>query len=253
MSVVSNTPIGDFGDQLPVNKPNPAGLRILTIISIIGVIIALGMGFFYAGTDATQGNVQRLFYIHMTSFFGAFLAFGATVLGGIQYLRTRKLKWDTLALSGVEVGLALSLVNLFTGIFWMRPIWNTWWVWDPRLTCAAIMCLTYAAYLVLRNGIENPDRRRRLASIYGILAIVTVILTLVIIRIRPDTIHPTVIGDSPPNAEGTPSMSPSMVTTLLVNLPVWGLLVPVTLMWFRIRLQNSMEHLNAYKARILNQ
>lgn len=253
MSVVSNTPKGDLGDAIPVNNPSPTGLRILTIVTVIGVLLALYMGLFYAGTDATQGHVQRIFYIHMTSFFGTFLAFGATVFGGIQYLRTRKLKWDSLAISGVEVGLVLSLVNLFTGIFWMRPIWNTWWVWDPRLTSAAIMCLTYAAYLVLRNGIENADRRRRLASIYGILAISTVILTLVIIRIRPDTIHPTVIGESPQNAQGTPSMTPSMTQALLVNLPVWGLLVPITLMWFRVRLQNSIEQLNAYKARILNQ
>ncbi len=233
----------------------PPLLRILTVATIIGVLIALYMGLAFAGTDVTQGDVQRIFYIHMPSFFGAFVAFGAAVVGGIQYLRTRAVKWDTLALAGVEVGLALSVVNVVTGAIWARPIWNTWWTWDPRLTSAAIMCLTYAAYLMLRNGIENPEQRRRFAAVYGILAIVTVIMTLVIIRIRPDTIHPAVIGPSAQNAQGTFELEATrgVGAALGMNFPVWALLVPVTLMWHRIRLQNRVEQVEALKAEVLNQ
>lgn len=232
----------------------PSLLRILTLATIIGVGIALYMGLVYAGTDIDQGDVQRIFYIHMPSFFGAFVAFGATVVGGIQYLRTRNIKWDTLALAGVEVGLALAVVNVVTGSVWARPIWNTWWTWDPRLTSAAIMCLTYAAYLMLRNGIENVEQRRRFAAVYGILAIVTVIMTLIIIRIRPDTIHPAVIGPSAQNAQGTFELEATrgVGAALGLNFPVWGLLVPVTLMWHRIRLQNRMEQVEALKAEVLN-
>ncbi|MBC7814844.1 MAG: cytochrome c biogenesis protein CcsA, partial [Burkholderiales bacterium] len=208
----------------------------------------------YAGTDTLQGVVQRIFYFHMPSFFGAFTAFIATVIGGVQYLRTRNPKWDTLALAGVEVGLALSLVNLATGSIWARPIWNTWWTWDPRLTSAAIMALTYAAYLMLRNGIENPEQRRRFAAIFGILAITTVIATLLIIRIRPDTIHPAVIGASPQNAQGTFELAatPGVTAALLTNLPIWALLVPITLMWWRIRLQNLTDRVEALKMAVLD-
>jgi heme exporter protein C len=188
----------------------------------------------------------------MPSFFGAFLAFGATVIGGVQYLRTRNVKWDILAVSGVEVGLARSLVNLTTGAIWARPIWNTWWTWDPRLTSAAIMCLTYAAYLMLRGGIENPDTRRRFASVYGIIAIITVILTLIIIRLPTPTIHPAVIGDSQATAEGASTLTSSMRVTLMAHLVIWGALVPVTLMWYRIRLQNFAERVQALKAEVLS-
>ncbi len=239
----------------PAATSMPSLLRILTIATIIAVLIGLYMALVFAGTDIDQGDVQRIFYIHMPAFFGAFLAFGATVVGSIQYLRTRKIKWDTLALAGVEVGLALAVVNVVTGSIWARPIWNTWWTWDPRLTSAAIMCLTYAAYLMLRNGIENPEQRRRFAAIYGILAIVTVIMTLIIIRIRPDTIHPTVVGPSPQNAQGTFELQATtgVSTALLTNLPIWGLLVPITLMWHRIRLQNRVEAVEGLKAKVLNQ
>jgi heme exporter protein C len=231
----------------------PPLLRILTIVTVLAVAFGLYMALAYAGTDVTQGEVQRIFYIHVSAFSGAFVAFCATVVGGIAYLRTRNVKWDTLALAGVEVGFALALVNLVTGSIWARPIWNTWWTWDPRLTSAAIMCLTYAAYLMLRNGIENAEQRRRFASIYGILAIVTVIVTLVIIRIEPRTIHPAVIGASPQNAEGQFEMTQRMTVTLGINSAIWSILVPATLIWHRIRLQNRIEQVEALKAEVLNQ
>jgi heme exporter protein C len=233
------------------DSPRPRALTILTVTTIIAVLIGLYLALIYVPPEATQGEVQRLFYIHMPAFFGAFLAFGATVFGGIQYLRTRNVKWDTLAVAGVEVGLALAVVNLATGSIWARPIWNTWWTWDPRLTSAAVMALTYAAYLMLRAGIENPDTRRRFASVYGIIAIVTVIFTLVIIRIVPETLHPVVVGPSPTNAEGAFEATGNTALALLPNLVIWGALLPITLMWYRIRLQNLAERVNARKMKVL--
>jgi heme exporter protein C len=231
--------------------PIPNALRMLTLATVLGVIGTLYLALVNVGTDVEQGDVQRLFYVHMPVFFGSFTAFGATVLGGIMYLTKRDPKWDRLAVAGVEVGLALSTINLLTGIAWMRPIWNSWWLWDPRLTSAAIMVLTYAAYLMLRAGIENPDTRRRFASVYGILAITTVILTLVIIRIRPDTIHPAVIGPSPQNAQGEFEATTGVVIALIPALIFYSTLFPITLMWYRIRLENMFDALAQRKAEVL--
>ncbi|RMG75481.1 MAG: cytochrome C assembly protein [Chloroflexi bacterium] len=227
-------------------------LHILTGITIISVLFGLYLAFGYARTDLEQGDIQRIFYIHMPSFFGAFTAFTGTVIGGVMYLRTRHVKWDSLAVAGVEVGLMLALLNLATGAIWARPIWNTWWTWDPRLTSAAVMALTYLAYLMLRNGIENADKRRLFASVYGIVAITTVILTLMIIRIVPDTIHPAVIGPSPQNAEGVFEATPRVAAALLPNLLIWSTLVPITLMWWRIRLENKSEHVQKLRMELIN-
>ena len=175
-----------------------------------------------------------------------------TVVGGVLYLWKRTTKWDTLALAGVEVGFTLALINLVTGAIWARPIWNTWWTWDPRLTSAAIMVLTYAAYLMLRNGIENPDTRRRFASVYGILAISTVIFTTIVIRIRPDTIHPAVIGTESAEAQGGFAMTDVMTQTLAINSIIWSILVPITLIWWRIRLENVIERVNKFKLKHLS-
>lgn len=233
----------------------PPLLRILTIATVVAVAFGVYLALFYAGTDTAQGHVQRIFYIHVAAFSGAFIAFCVTVVGGVQYLRTRAVRWDTLALAGAEVGLALALINLVTGSVWARPIWNTWWTWDPRLTSAAIMCLTYAAYLMLRSGIDNPEQRRRFASVYGILAILTAIITFVIIRVRPDTIHPVVIGPSVqnPDAEGGFAFSERIGMVLGINSAIWSILVPATLIWHRVRLQQLAETVNQRKAKLLNQ
>jgi len=251
MSTLTQNSTTQFHGEPVETTSSPITLKILTAVTVLLVAIGLYLALGYAGTDIDQGEIQRIFYIHMPSFFGAFAAFGATVLGGIMYLRSGQARWDKLAVAGVEAGLILALINLVTGSIWARPIWNTWWTWDPRLTSAAIMVLTYAAYLMLRNGIENPDTRRRFASVYGIIAFATVILTLVIIRIVPDTIHPAVIGPSPQNAEGTFEATARVAAALVPNLLIWSTLVPATMVWWRIQLENRQERVNAMKLELL--
>lgn len=225
-----------------------AFLKVLTLAAVIGLAIASYLALVYAGTDALQGNVQRVFYFHVAAFSAGSVACFMGVVGGIGYLRTRNIKWDTLALSGIEVGLTLSLITLFTGMVWARPIWNTWWTWDPRLTSAAIMCLTYAAYLMLRSAIESPDKRRAFASVYGIFAFASVIITFMITRVRPDTIHPTVIGASPQNAQGGFAMTDTMILAISVSSIVWCCLIAPALVWWRIRLENLTERAAALRA-----
>ena len=249
MSAVRRIPLAT--DETSHSASRTRILNVVTVITIILVAIGAYLALVHAGTDVEQGQVQRIFYFHLGAFMGSFVALGVTVVGGIAYLRTRNPKWDTLAVAGVEVGLTLALVNLITGSVWARPIWNTWWTWDPRLTSSAIMVLTYAAYLMLRNGIENPDTRRRFASVYGILAYSTVIITLVIIRIRPDTIHPAVIGSSAESAEGGFALSGNMLTAMLYNMAIWATFVPLTLVWWRIRLENLSERVNAARMKYL--
>lgn len=250
--------MGEYTEPLPrewriESSPQPRLLRLLTVITVLGFAGTLALGLRVAGVDIQQGEVQRIFYIHMPAFFGAFTAFGLTVLGGVFYLARRSEKWDRIALAGVEAGLAFSLINLLTGSIWARPIWNTWWTWDPRLTSAAIMCLTYAAYLMLRAGIDDPDRRRAFMSVYGILAFVTVLITLFIIRIVPETIHPVIVGASPQNAQGSFEATSGVAIALAPSLLLWLTLMPITIMWHRVRLEERIEGLNRLKIEALSE
>ena len=158
--------------------------------------------------------MQRIFYIHPGSFLGSFISFSVALVAGIEHLRSRDARWDTLGLSSIEIGLVFSTITIVTGMAWARPIWNTWWTWDPRLTSVTIMWLAYAAYMMLRAGIEDPERKRRFAAVYGIIAFASVMFTIIIIRVRPDTIHPVVVGPTQADLTGAFEVSRGCVMPL---------------------------------------
>lgn len=223
-------------------------LGLLSLIALIGILTGLYFALFYAEMDSAQGDVQRIFYLHLPTFFGAAFGFGCALVCGIAYLITRDDKWDAISLSAIEIGLVLSIVTLVNGSIWARPTWNTWWINSPRMVSTLIMALTYAAYLLLRQGIALPEHRRKFAAIYAILAFSTVIFTVVIVRLRSDGIHPVVIGSSSQNAQGGFAMTNKMQTTLFINMGVWVLLVTPTLIWWRVRLEQFREQVTSFIA-----
>lgn len=232
---------------------SPQRTRILQGLSIAAAvlfIIGMYLGLFWVGPERTQGAAQRIFYVHLGSFLGSFIGFGGAVVAGLQYLRTRDPKWDTFGLANIEIGLGLSTIVIVTGMAWARPIWNTWWTWEPRLTSVAIMWLAYAAYLMLRSGIEDPERRRRFAAVYGIVAFASVIFTVVIIRVRPDTIHPVVAGPTQADPTGSFDVTGRIRDTLFFNLFMFTVLTAV-LVWHRIRLENLSQYVTRRKLEVL--
>ncbi len=227
-------------------------LRGLTIAAAVLFVIGLYLALFWVGPERQQGAAQRIFYVHLGSFLGSFIAFGATVVAGIAYLRTRDPKWDTFGLANVEIGLGMAAITIVTGMTWARPIWNTWWTWDPRLTSVTIMWLAYAAYLMLRSGIEDPERRQRFAAVYGIIAFASVLFTIIIIRVRPDTIHPVVAGPTQADPTGSFEVSGRIRDTLFFNLFTFAV-ITVVLVWYRIRLENLTQHVMRRKLEVLSE
>ncbi len=150
-------------------QSTPRGLKWLSAVTGALFLIALGMVLFYAPEEAVMGNVQRVFYFHVSAGWVGGLAFLVTALAGIAYLAKGSPKWDRLAQASVEIGIVFTLINIVSGSIWARPIWNTWWTWDPRLVTATIMELIYLAYIMLRQGIEDPERRARFGAVYGIV------------------------------------------------------------------------------------
>lgn len=209
-------------------------LPILDIVTIVLFLGALGMVFFYAPLEASMGIVQKVFYFHTASFWTGMLGFVFSMVAGILYLRTHDHKWDVVGLAGIEIGLVFCLVGIITGSIWAYPAWNTWWTWDPRLTTATIMELAYAAYLMLRSGLEDPERRARFGAVYAIIAFVSVPLTFFSIRMW-NTIHPVIIGSSDPSAAGSFGMTPKMTQTFMFSLLAFSLIF-ADLFWHRIRL-----------------
>jgi heme exporter protein C len=234
---------------------SPQRTRILqgvTVAAVVLLAIAIYLDLFWVGPEVQQGEVQRIFYVHLGSFLGAFTAFTATLVAGVAYLRTRNPKWDTFGKSNVEIGLGFSAITIVTGSIWARPIWNTWWTWEPRLTSVTIMWLAYAAYIMLRSGIEDPERRRRFAAVYGIVAFASVLFTIIIIRVRPDTIHPVVAGPSQADPSGSFDVTGRIRDTLFFNLFTFAV-ITIAMVWHRIRLENLANKVIRRKIQVLSE
>jgi heme exporter protein C len=212
----------------------------------VAVLVALGMVFLYAPREATMGDVQRIFYFHVASAWVGFFAFFVTFLAGIGYLARGLRRWDILALSSVEIGLTFITMTVVTGALWARPVWGTYWTWEPRLTISAVQLLIYIAYLMLRAAIESPERRARFAAVYGVVAFVTVPLSWFAIRWWR-TIHPDILT----GGEGMATTS-RMIHALLVSVVAFTLLY-ATLLRQRVRLERAADALARLRAEVIGQ
>jgi heme exporter protein C len=170
-------------------------------IAAVGLAITLGMIFWYAPTERTMGQVQRIFYFHVGSAWVASITLFVALVCGALYLRRPHPTWDALSLASVEIGVMLFTMTIVSGSVWGRPAWNTWWLWSPRLTSATIMWLVYVAYLMLRAAVDDEDKKRRFAAVYVIAAFVTTLITYGSIRILRD-IHPVMFGGTMESAQG---------------------------------------------------
>lgn len=220
-----------------------ATTTILALIALALLTWALHMALVTAPTEATMGNVQRIFYYHVPSAWTAFLAFLANFAASIVYLVNRSRRADAFAVSTAEVGVVFCTVVLVTGPLWARPVWGIWWTWDARLTSTLILWLIYVSYLVLRHfstGGQTPVLAAALA-VFGFIDVPIVYLSIRYFR----TQHPQpVIG----GGEGS-GIDPLMLKTLLINwlaFMVFGSIV-VALRYRLERLRQQVEEAHALR------
>lgn len=214
-------------------------LSVLSVLAALAVLGALALVIFYAPLELTMGLPQKIFYFHVSSAWLGMVSFFVAAIGGILYLARGKEVYDSLSLAGVELGLLFSVLGTVTGMLWARPVWNTYWTWDPRLTTMTIMGFTYLGYLLLRRAIDSPTRAARLGAIYAIVGFVSVPLTFFSARLLR-TIHPTIFG----NTGEKMVMTSPMYQTMAASIVAFTLLF-VVLLWHRVRLEMAQRMLES--------
>ena len=229
-------------------KPQPKALTFLTILSVVLFLGALGMVFMYAPLEALMNYVQKVFYFHISNAWVGMLGFIVAAVAGVIYLVKKDLKWDIVELAAVEISLVFFIIAIITGSIWAKPSWGTYWTWDARLTTAAILEMIYLAYLLLRQGIDDPERRARFGAVYTLIGAVSVPVTFLSIRIW-QTIHPVVIGGSS-GAQGSFGMTPPMLLTMFFCLATFSVIF-ATLLWYRVRLGSLAEQVEQLKFKIM--
>jgi heme exporter protein C len=194
-------------------------VRILGWLAALALAAGLVMGFGVAPRELTQGNVQRIMYLHVPSVWVAYLAFGVVFVASIVYLARRASGADRLAHASAEVGLLFTGITIASGAIWGKPTWGTWWTWDARLTSVAILFVLYAGYLLVRGMVDDPERGARYAAVVGIVAALDIpLIHFSVYWWR--TLH------QPPSLlkPGAPTMPPEILAALLVNFAAFTLL-----------------------------
>ncbi|MEM4658839.1 MAG: cytochrome c biogenesis protein CcsA [Candidatus Methanosuratincola sp.] len=186
--------------------------RILLVLSLLGMIASLYAAFVYAPTEVVMGHIQRIFYFHMGSVWVATLAFTIVFISSIAYLKTEKRSWDILALSSAELGVLFITYTIVSGAIWAKPIWGTWWTWDPQLTTTFILWVLYVVYLLLRSSAGGEARRAKYSAVFAIIAYIDLPLVYISARVMRG-ISPVVFGGRGGGIE--PKMWVALVASLL--------------------------------------
>ena len=223
-------------------QTKPLTLKILDVASIIVLVISTYLALVFAPTEAVMGDVQRVFYFHIGTAWVGLVGFVLAAGTGIAYLVTKDMKWDRLEVAAVEVSTIFFFITIVLGSIWARPAWNTWWTWDPRLTTAAVTELIYIAFFMLRQGIEDPERRARFGAVYAILGGLSAPITFMVIRLFR-TIHPIVVGSG--QGEKLP-LTADMRVAFFFALFAFTVIF-IDLMWHRIRLGSLEEKVEQLK------
>lgn len=139
--------------------------------------------------DILNETIRNLYY-HVTMWFGMMIIMIISFVSSIRYLNGYQKNFDDLALTSAQVGLFLGVLGIATGSIWAKFTWGTYWVSDPKLNGAAVTLLIYLAYLVLRNSMDEEQKRAKIAAVYNIFAFVMLVVFLVVLPRMTDSLHP---------------------------------------------------------------
>ena len=220
------------------------GLKPLSIATVVLIVGAFALVFFYAPNDADQGFIQKIFYLHVPLAVVALCGFVAGGIFGIRYLRSGDRSHDLRSYVAIHLSLILGLGVLLTGAIWGRAAWGTWWSWDePTLVSFLIVFLLYACYQPLRFSIEDPERQARTAAVFAIVGGAFVPLNFLAVRMAESLAHPRVLSET------GGSMPGDMRLTFLVALAGIAVLF-VTLCKYELTSKQASMRLRALKRRL---
>ncbi|HPA90491.1 MAG TPA: heme ABC transporter permease CcmC [Quisquiliibacterium sp.] len=174
-------------------------------------LVGLYLGFFVAPTDYQQGESYRIIFIHVPAAWMAMFTY--LVMAGWC---AASLIWNTrmsamMAQALAPTGAMFAFVSLWTGAFWGRPTWGTYWVWDARLTSTLILLFLYLGYIALRSAIDDPRRADRASALLALVGVVNVPIIYFSVKWW-NTLH----QGASVSMTAAPKMAQTMLVTMLI-------------------------------------
>src|SRR5215468_8737165 len=118
------------------------------------------------------GESSRIVFFHVPCAWTATLAFLVAAAYSAAYLARREPKYDDVAAAAVRLGLLFAILALLTGSLFAKIMWGSYWNWDPRESSFLLLVFLYAAYLFLREAVDDPQRRAQLSAAYALFAVI---------------------------------------------------------------------------------
>jgi heme exporter protein C len=199
-------------------------------LSVAGVVAAVVRAMIFTPAEATQGEAQKIYYVHVPAAMSAYLALGVAAVMSVVYLWLRDDRSDRLAEASVEVGMVFTTGVLLTGPLWGKPIWGAWWTGDARQNLTLFLWFITVGYLVLRGAVDDVAMRARYSAVLAVLAALLIpFIHLSVYLFR--TMHPMPIVLKP----SEPSLPGNMLLTWVIAVLAFAFFC-ITLIRARYRL-----------------
>ncbi len=213
--------------------------KILAVITILYTLVA-GFLFGVPRLPILHETIRNT-YFHVPMWMAMFTVFTISVVYSIKYLNTGKAAYDLIAVECANTGIFFFALGLVTGMLWAKVTWGDYWSNDPKQNSAAIAFLLYCAYLVLRNSIDEEQKRARISAIYNIFAFPIMIVLIMILPRMTDSLHP---GSGGNPAFGKLDMDNRMRMVLYPAFIAWSLMaVWIASLRYRTRLVEYKENI----------
>ena len=212
---------------------------IFKIILGFWICLVISASFLYAPAALGLGELSRIIFFHVPLAWVGVLAYLVSMIYSISYLKKGCLIDDSRAAMHAEIGLIFTILATLTGAIFARFTWGMYWNWDPRQASIFVLLFIYSAYFVLRSSLETAELRARIASVFSILAFITVPFLVFIIPRVYATLHPEPII----NVSSGFQMDQKMFQVFLASLAGFtGLYYWISLLVNRyLKLQDKLE------------
>jgi heme exporter protein C len=208
-----------------------AGALVPWLWAITVALAAAGLyiGFFVAPTDATQGEAYRIIFIHVPAAWMSMVVYlamaGWAAVGWMFNARMASMLARALA----PTGALFTFIALWTGAFWGKPTWGTWWVWDARLTSELILLFLYLGYIALVEAIDDVQRADKAGALLALVGVVNIPIIYFSVRWW-NTLH----QGATISMTAAPKMASTMLTAmLLMTFAFWAYAFAVAFMRVR--------------------